>query len=469
MFACCSSKSILSSVVPPVLINTKPNDPPPGPVPNIPLPKVQPPTPNLTPSEIIKIQANLVTVKGFVKDLWLQQGLIITEVWSQLQTQANISKHSNDNSIKGILEDFLSASILIVGLVALIPGPQEIIFGAVTIMLSSVSSLLSTNGSDMSTLTGGADISNYIASQAENNNSHYYAMVQVIDYMHDHPNDCRDYIFSIKDTDKTATLRTFIDNVFPTGTYYDNILRLAGRMYRRSIVLPEMAKPQNQFLDLYFVNDKPDMSAYGYVYEPCAVGSYPGTERLKLLDHDNAGTNAVIWSNEEIIKRQRSYTLVNQKGTSDTDYAKSYIEATGKFIAQFPSAYVFPWAMTNDNKVYAQKYYIMEGFGKIKDETYTYTLCNGHFLSWLFIDDGVGNITNIDGVAFRYEVLRSGLIGIPPDIFMHGHQISDGILDQHENWTDTSMNYIYGPQSSKDTNQQFHVYTGDLLLKNLPQ
>jgi hypothetical protein len=320
----------------------------------------------------------------------------------------------------------------------------------------------------MSSITGGADISNYIASQSENNNSHYYALVQILDYMHDHPNDCRDYIFTIKATDKTATLRTLIDNVFPTGTYYDNWLRLSARMYRRSIVLPEMAKPKNQFLDLYFVNDKPDRSAFGYVYEPCAVAQDIGTERLKLLDNNNAGTNVVVWSNREIIVHHPEYGLVDQKGTSDTDYVQSYLEATAKFIAQFPSAYVFPWAMTHD-KVYAQKYYIMEGFGKVKDESYTYTLCNGHFLHWLFIDDGVGNITNIDGVAFRYEVLRTGLIGIPPDIFLHGQQISDTILDQHENWTDTSMNYIYGPENSRDTNKQFHVYTGDLLLKNLPQ
>jgi len=465
MFSCCYSNAILTSVIPPVPLN----DPPPGPVPNIPLPKVQPPTPNLTPSEIVKIQANLVTVKGFVKDLWLQQGLIINEVWAQLQSQADISRRSIDNSIKSTLENFLAASVFIDGIAALIPGPQELIFGAVAIILSSVSSLLSTNGSDMSSVTGGADISNYIASQSENNNSHYYALVQIIDYMHDHPNDCRDYIFTIKATDKTATLRTLIDNIFPTGTYYDNWLRLAGRMYRRSIVLPEMAKPKNQFLDLYFVHDKVNGYCFGYVYQPCAIDPRVGTERLKLLDHDNAGTNAVIWSNEEIIAYHPEYGLVNQKGTSDTDYAKSYIEATGKFIAQFPSAYVFPWAMTHD-KVYAQKYFIMEGFGKLKDgEHISYTLCNGHFLSWLFIDDGIGNITNVDGVAFRYEVLRSGLIGIPPDIFMHGHQISDGILDFHEDWTDTSMNYIYGPASSKDTNQQFHVYTGDLLLKNLPQ
>jgi hypothetical protein len=468
MFSCCSSKSILTSVVSPVLLDTKAKEPPPGPVPNIPLPKVQPPTPNLTPTEIIKIQTNLVTVKAFVKDLWLQQGLIINEVWAQLQSQANISKRSDDNIIKNSLENFLSVAVFIDGMAALIPGPQELIFGAVAIILSSVSSLLSTNGSDMSSITGGADISNYIASQSENNNSHYYALVQVIDYMHDHPNDCRDYIFTIKTTNKTATLRTLIDNTFSTGTYYDNWLRLAGRMYRRSIVLPEMAKPQNQFLDLYFVADWVNEWNSGYVFEPCAVDTGVGTERLKQLDHDNAGTNAVIWSNREIIETHPEYGLVDQKGTSDTDYTKSYLEATGKFIAKFPSAYVFPWAMTN-NKVYAQKYFIMEGFQKIKDDSRDYTLCNGHFLNWLFIDDGVGNITNVDGVAFRYEVLRTGLIGIPPDIFLHGRQISDTILDQHENWIDTSMNYIYGPQSSKDTNQQFHVYTGDLLLKNLPQ
>jgi len=470
MFACCYSNAILTSVIPPINLISKINDPPPGPVPNIPLPKVQPPTPSLTLDQIVKIQGNLLTVKAFVKDLWLQQGLIINEIWSQLQSEANISKTSNNNSVNSTFENFLEAITFVTEIATLIPGPQQIIFGAVAVILSTTSSLLSTNGSDMSSITGGNDISQYIASQSEINNSHYYALVQVLDYFHDHPNDCRDYIFTIPNSDKSTTIRVFIDNTFPIGTYYDNWLRLAGRIFRRRIVLTEMAKPQNHFLDIYFIDDQ--NSELGRVYQPGSVPNPPGetygTERLKWLNHDNAGTNAVIWSNREVIKYHPDYGLVDQHGTSDDDYKKSYIEATAKFVQQFPSAYVCPWAMIND-RVYAQKYYIMQGFGKIEYSSPDYSLCDGRFLHWLFIDDGVGNITNVDGVAFRYEVLRTGLMGFSQDIFDNGHQISDGIIDQQENWIDTSMNYVYGPESSRDTNQRFHVYTGDLLLKNLPQ
>lgn len=469
MFTCCYSKKILTSIIPPE-VNTKVNDPPPGPVPNLPFPKVQPPTPNLTQDQILKIQGNLVIVKTFVKDLWLQQGLIINEVWSQLQSQANISKTSNSNSVSSTFGNFLEALTFVTEVAALIPGPQQIAFSAVAILLSSSSSTLTTNGSDISSITGGDDISQYVASQAEINNSHYYALIQLLDYFHDHPNDCRDYILTIPASDKSTTIRVFIDNTFPTGTYYDNWVRLAARIFRRKIVLTEMAKPENHFLDIYFIYDQ--NVGLGRVYQPGSAPFPPnqdgGTERLKKLDHANAGKDAVVWSNREIIAHHPEYTLVDQHGTSDTDYKTSYTEATGKFIGQFPSAYTFPWAMTYD-RVYAQKYYIMEGFGKVPFGDYNYTLCDGRFLHWLFIDDGAGNITNADGVAFRYEVLRTGLMGFSKDIFDNGHQISDTILDRDEKWLDSSMNYIYGPQSSKDTNQKFHVYTGDLLLKNLPQ
>jgi hypothetical protein len=242
-----------------------------------------------------------------------------------------------------------------------------------------------------------------------------------------------------------------------------------------------MAKPENQFLDLYFVQDviRGPGVEHGHVYQPDSAPHNvhydnifkqdehgPGTQRLRLLDKDNVGTHAEIWNNEEIMHFHPEYTRVVIKGTDDNDCKASYIKSIGDFVQAFPSAYVFPWAIST-GQIYSQKYYIMEGFGKLKDDKHNpqYALCNGEFLNWLFIDDGAGNITNIDGVAFRYEVLRSSHFGFYYDIFTHGQQITDTIINPPYVWTTTSMDYIYGPQSSAETNKKFHVYTGDLLLK----
>ena len=48
-------------------------EPTPGPIPILPLNKVDPPTPDLTPEEITKIKANLANLHNFVKDCWGQQ------------------------------------------------------------------------------------------------------------------------------------------------------------------------------------------------------------------------------------------------------------------------------------------------------------------------------------------------------------------------------------------------------------
>ena len=98
-----------------------------------------------------------------------------------------------------------------------------------------------------------------------------------------------------------------------------------------------------------------------------------------------------------------------------------------------------------------------------------YNLGSQEFLNWFFIDDGFGNITNINGVAFRYTTFRSGNYGHGGDIFLHAQQITNDIIDtSNNNWKTTCLDYIFGPKDSSETNNKFQVYTGDLLIKNLP-
>ena len=112
------------------------------------------------------------------------------------------------------------------------------------------------------------------------------------------------------------------------------------------------------------------------------------------------------------------------------------------------------------------------GFAKMRDNQNKpeYNLASTNFLNWLFIDDGIGTIVNPNGVAFRYDVFRTKQAGFANDVFLHAQQISDGIMDvQNPNWTMSCEDFKYGPANSTDTNKQFRVYTGDILLANAPQ
>jgi hypothetical protein len=151
----------------------------------------------------------------------------------------------------------------------------------------------------------------------------------------------------------------------------------------------------------------------------------------------------------------------------------SWLNATGTFISKVPHVFIYPWAI-DDSYVHTQKYFIIEGTAKMRDDQNApkYNVANPDFLNWLFIDDGVGNITNPDGVAFRYEVLRLGAtMGGGADLFSHAGQISDDLVDVDPNtkWIASCKDYLYGPEDSSDINALFHVYTGDLLLRNTPQ
>ena len=453
----------------------------PTPIPNLPLNKVQPPTPDLTPDQIIKIQKNLEMLKDFNKDLWLQQGQIISEVWSRLKSQYDRVKQSNTNSADGKIAEVLEIDAFIFGIGALIPSPLEPVFAVCALVLEVTSSILADKAT--SSITGGDDLTGYTGDHYMINNANYYAMTKALDYYYTNTNDCRDYIFTYKGTDKTATLRNLINCEFTKGLYYDNWLCLCSRIFRRKLVMPELVKSENQFLDIYFVQDviHGEGVEHGHVYQPCAAPHFieepwykknnhgPGVTRERNLDAEGVGEGVRIWSNEEIIHFQSSYGQVDVYGTDNNNLTESYRKSIGEFVKKFPSAIVFPWEI-NESKIYSQKYYIVSGFDKLKDDENNpfYTLCDGEFLKWLFIDDGAGNIVNVNGVIFRYEAMRTKNAGFTNDLFLHAQQVADynpGQVDSKY----SGLTFAYGPTNSSDINKKFHVYTGDLLLKNLPQ
>jgi len=483
MFKCCySADSVLPNV--PVAIQIR--EPvkahrllkaEPGPIPVLPLNKVEPPTPDLTPEENAKIQANLSAFKTFIKDCWIQQTTIITEVWAQLQHQMNQDRTSDNNSVKKFFEDFFAVGALVDTVAAFFFPPLAPAFGIAAVLCGTISALLCTNGSEVKGVTGGDDISGMAATHFQINDAWYHNMTKTLDYLNDNTNANRDVIFTNTNIKQTATLRSLIDISFePNGTCYTNWLRLCWRIFKRNLVLPEMAKSENQFLDLYFIQENSRCAnvEYGHVYQPCAApfgyNDGDGTERQRGFSKGGCGDGAVIWRNDEILHYRKDAEDVTIRGTSNDDLKGSWLKATAAFIDKMHCAFIYPWGINNDT-IYTQKYFIIEGFAKMRDDQNSpnYVLANNAFLNWLFIDDGVGNITNPDGVAFRYEVFRSKRYGFSDDIFLHAQQISDGIIDaKDQNWITSCSDYIYGPADSKEINEKFHVYTGDLLIKNLP-
>ena len=232
MFACCTGKKVLETTVEPTNNSESPDSvvpefehtrkpflqllhaKDPASPPTLPLKKLEPATLDLTPDELVKIQSNLNTLKDFVKDLWLQQGQILAEIWSRLQQQVQQDKTSKDNKMVNFIEHWLEAASIVFGLTALIPSPLTPIFGAISLTLGTVSTILSESGKDTSTVTGGDDLSGYMSDHISLNNAHYANTVKVLDYLISNTNDCRDYIFTYKGVEKTGTLRSLINDQF---------------------------------------------------------------------------------------------------------------------------------------------------------------------------------------------------------------------------------------------------------------
>ena len=481
MFACCTSKFVLDSVDVTAAAAVPADASPTGDVVSTSdfvnktqlklatvgakarlLPEVEPRTPDLTAEEISKIQANLQTIKIFNEKVWIQQGLIINEVYMKLQHQINQDKNTDDKSIRTFFENWLEICAILNGVGALIPTPLAPVCAILAIVCGTTASLLSTDGKAAAVI-GGSDISGKMGDHATLNNEQFYGFRSTLDFFLDNTNDSRDYILTYQD--KTGTLRDLLKADFVTGTYFDSWLLLSARMFKRKIVLPELVS--GQFLDVYFIEDAMNGHnvEFGHVYQPCAAPAAAGTQRERALDAVSVGKGVGIFANDEVMHYLPEYGQANGFGSSDVDLSGSFVGAIGSFVGSFISAYVYPWAVT-DTRCYSQRWYIIEGVGKLKDDENKpkYGLCNGGFLNWLFIDDGAGNIINPNGVAFRYDVFRTKAAGFDNDVFLHAQQISDEIPNLPTKYLSSSTEFRYGPADSRDNNKVYRVYTGDLVM-----
>jgi hypothetical protein len=287
----------------------------------------------------------------------------------------------------------------------------------------------------------------------------------MFDYYIDNTNECRDVKFEIEG--QSHTLRDLLKEDMQENTMYDNLLILYSRVYKNKLVMPELTNDTGkQFLDLYFIQDTIHGSnvEHGHCYQPCGSPNPPGIQRERAFNKAETGNGVRIWSNEEVVHFNHC-EQVDVYGNNDTNLTQSYLNSIKDFTKRMPSTFIYPWAVTEE-KIYSQKFFIVMGFSKLRDDQNKpeYTLPETDFLNWLFIDDGAGNITNPEGVCFRYDAMRAkSTLGMQNDIFLHSQQISDQIENIiTTNLICSSTDFRYGPVDSSDLNKQYHVYAGDV-------
>ena len=423
-------------------------------------------SPDLTPEEITKIQNNLIVLKKFYKDLYLVQGNIITEVWAILKTK---SYQESSNTTATWLKNTLTTCGVLCSIIAVCFAATGVGIGFAigAALIGALASYIGTN-MESKEITG-YDITGDMGFSAALNTKNFNHMTKVFDHFIDNTNDCRDCKFDCNG--QSYTLRDLLKDDLKEGTLYDNLLILSGRVYRNSLVMPELTRDvTKQFLDLYFIQDviRGENVDHGHCYQPCAAPIPPGIQRERAYNTNEAGAGAGIWSNQEVVHFNHC-NQVDVYGTDNNDLTNSYLMAIKEFTQKMPSTFIYPWSVTSE-KIYSQKFFIVMGYDKLRDDQNSpnYTLPENDFLNWLFIDDGAGHIINPEGVCFRYDALRAKTtLGMKNDVFLHAQQIGNEIQNVVSSGgvKCSSTDFRYGPKESSDLNKQYHVYAGD--VKNI--
>jgi len=440
-------------------------------------------TPDLTQDEIKKIQKNLLMIVEFQKELTIKKNAVLQEVWPILSNKSNsITTNFKEWLIRAakILATIYSLCAVVC---ALIPGAQPIapIFGISSALLNTSLLFVGTQKSH-NPITGEslAESSGY---EASHNTAVENQMILLLDYFHDHTNENRDAKFSIMD--KEYTLRDLLSYDIEKGSMWDCLIILAQRKYRNHFASQQLVN--EQILDLYFIQDcttitewegyhTDNSTEHGHCYQPGAVRSPPGTQRIRRFDKSDIGKDVQIFNNSEVVHFNGCKNVGANGISEDNDknnLVNSYLNAIKTFTKEFPSAYVYPWSI-GEQYVLSQRWYIILGKAKLADDANDpfYTLPDDNFLNWLFIDDGAGNIVNPEGVGFRYDILRTkNNLNTNEDIFLHAQQIANETCKNNwlganvytDNLICTSSDYVYGPKESSELNREHHVYTGDLF------
>jgi hypothetical protein len=357
-----------------------------------------PTSPELTQDEINKIKDNINNITDFNNMMYSLQTNSILEVYDKLYSA---TKPANvPDSKKEHWSNILCSALEIVGILSEQPEIEVL-----AVVIGGVVEYITENSDEFKTEK--INLANELESELIRNDDTYDTMGTMIANMYDDPNKYRDQVLNITGY-KSCVLRDLakmdipdkMDPAFSTAT--DN----QDRAFRKQITIAEMKKMK--FWEICFIQDSQG-DQFGSAYKPHETGIRGGVQRSRLFNKDFVGNGVRVISNDEVRHYLPEYVKAEGFGTSNDDMTKSWIEANKSFIEQFPAALTFPWTVTNVS-VYTCRFYILNTYDKVPDGgTANTPIANGEFMKWLFIDDGFGNITNYDGVMYRYDFLFSGI------------------------------------------------------------
>ena len=358
-------------------------------------------TPDLTQEEIIKIKANLDTIIALNQAMYIQQGNIIFEVWSTLQAQLDIGNNAPDPKKSNWLDYFVDA-VSIIGIVTEQPE-----FDIVAVILGGVVEYITTDSSTQSITK--VNLDSDFGSLSSRNTNTYEASQVIYGMFHDDPNTYRDQPLTIPGKNpSTCTLRDLINIVVPEkdSETYQLCVQTQSRQFRTNITIPEMIKMKNW--DIYYIEDDNTLPDFGYAFK-LSDGNLNDFQRSRNFNSNNVGNQVRIVANDEVRRYHPDYPQANGMGTDNNDLKTSYLNGNNSFITQFPASLIYPWTVTNVS-AYSCRWYIMERPSQLTDKSSNYSIANGDFMKWLFIDDGFGNVINPDGILYRVDFLTSGIL-----------------------------------------------------------
>jgi len=383
---CCSSRNrskdvdnlIEAPIEPPTNINSPTDSPP------------------FTEDEIIKLRANLHILIQFVDDSYTFSQNVIGEVYAQLKAG------SSPGDKRSLFNELLYSSYELIGA---IPFPGT---GAVSWFVGALVNTYSDTQPD------GVDLDKMFASMVERYAEVTLALRTDLTAMNTNPDLYRDKEYVVPFGDKkTINLRELLNYTLPNPdeTVYNDMLIQQRRGLRHSV-----CKPPFQAMARWGVYYELNTSnPRGFV--PARAGGNHGW--IIYGNMKDWGKGNELYSNQPLTYFHPEYVKVEVFGEDD-DPIQNFSDAGSRFVQAFPAAVIMPQDqnMIIDGETCQgyRHYYILTDYKSNLD----FAVADGGFITWLFKDDGFGNITNPEGVGMREEIVREWMVngdGIPKGIF----------------------------------------------------
>jgi len=359
-----------------------------------------------TPAQLDKVKANLQALIDFCDQSYNYSQSVMGEVYMKLDAGTPSGKDKNAfNSV-------LSIAFILIGSLP-IPG-----IGVVTAVVSSI--IDSFNDS----VPEGSGLENQFAYMVDQYNATTLAVRGKLTSLKSDPQAHHDDVFNYKDKDGNPNSYPFknlaFDNIpHSDSTEFTNIL-VEFRRKLRYTVCKEPFQSKRRW-GVYFHDHS---QLYGFDVARAKPAKLGGRSH-KFVSARNSGDwdkGKLIFSNW--LLRISHHDYVDAKAYGESESPEDNLRNAGAaYIKAFPASVIMPYSTNMGKEILPEHkrmgYYqwmILTDYG---NQGRDYAVADGGLMSWLFKDDGFGNIVNVDGVGMRDDIIRNWMIngdGIPKEI-----------------------------------------------------